>query len=1770
MDIAIVGISGKFPLAENTEDFYENLRSGVDCVRDISSKRISDTTIVEKKYRKLAFIEDIDKFDYNFFGYSLGEAELMDPHQRIALEVIFHAIENAGYSLSDLDGSKTSLYFSSPELNYHEHFENFIPAALLGNVTGVTPGVISRFFNFIGPATFINTTCSSSLVAVHYACNDLINRQCDYSMVCAVNLSLFPFENELIPNVGISAPDGKAKAFDERADGTGGGEFVGCVLLKPLEKAMTDHDLIHAVVKGSAINQDGKRSPFLASPSKIAQEEVIKAAWDNAGVSADSIGYLEAHGTGTKIGDPIEVDAINNAFAAQTTKKQFCRISSIKTNIGHANMAAGIAGLLKSVLSLKHREFFPSLHFKRPNPFIEFEKGAVFVNDQLKPWNSPVGKPRRCGVSAFGLCGTNAHVVLEEGPVPFIIPQKDSKEYFFPVSAVTNDALKNNIQSLVDFLEHQPNISLGCLSYTLFARSRFNYRVGFIASDRESLLGKLKDALEVDYIKITHSDAPEVKVLVGAQVHYNEDVIARLRRELKVYDNTYRLFETKICETCTQNNDSVSTYVHLCCICKVLSSLGIEIQSYYGSDIGAIVVKTLNGTLTESDGLKLAAAHNESAVLTNIEEMIVQTVDELTESHVLVLSDDGNYVHEVNFNSSTTITPIKVESRTSLLDLVDKFYQLGANLHWKNIFFCDDVYTIELPAYSFDKTRAWIKEKTVKEHSFDYYRLQWKKSPLLVTEPQYPLSVVIFDNVNNGSELLQIELTRQGHQCVIIPFSSKSNSNGVKSSPNFTYDPEDIIKAFQENQFDTIIYLSSINNISEIDNEIDPDNGLTDMHQLFHLFKTLEKLPDPEVMNFISVTFKGRKILEDNYVNPYLATIHGFMLSLEKELSWLRMKCLDIDFFHSESLQVMSKELINEGESSGFIGYRNNTRYIMSVEPKPKASENDNLGRLLSSCDNLLITGGASGIGLELVKQLSFKGKYNFLIVGRRSLSIENKDCEQKSKVHNIFSEVEKRGCKIVYKQLDISDLVALKKAYDEFARTYGNIKGIIHSAGLAGNATFSQHTWDTFKAPLLPKIHGTVNILNLVKGSHDCNFVVLFSGLAAYVGATGNTNYSAANIFLDNVIYNFNKKEGRTKAWTVSWAAWRETGMYSRWKKSLSSANMSAEEDFTLSNEEGVEAFWGLPITDDPLSLVYEKGYAQFQGGYSREVKAINPSVDLHRPQVKMTIDELQDVLANAWKKILKSSDIDYETDFFELGSTSLHFTSIINEISDQLGVDLEFYEVDENATIKELAAYIQNLIPDDEQIKQELMPIESQEYYTPSYQQLGILAQEATHNSLTAYNMAGSFKLTGPLNQHALEISLERLFREHEVLRSVFKWINHVPKVIFISLADFDGKLRVHDLCESQPDSPVVKELIDTVVKSPFNLSVDPLVRVQLIKLEQNKHVFTICFHHLIGDAWSIEILANELIKNYREFLYDEKPTISTRDIQYKDYVASQLVQKESGYFTTSKEYWLGILKKDCPPLLLPMKIDRPKFKTYNGHSVVCQIPQEVLPFLVKLKKRFDTTDFVIFTSLTYILLFRYTGQEDIVTGTRTAGRNDKKLEDQIGFYVNTFILRLNISPDDSLYVIVNKLKSYLADSFKYQYYPFNKLIGDVSLKRDISRSPLFDVLIEMINIEGVVSENEQLQDLHINSIPLETNTSKYDLCFRFKESKEGSFLVLEYNTDLFDSEFIETTIARFNLILDQSIRFPEKAIQEIDFINNISSPVDDTLDDIFNQNF
>ena len=493
-EIAVIGLTGRFPGAAQVNQFWHNLCDGVEAISFFTDEELATTGLAADEARHPAYVKacgalkDVDLFDASFFGFYPREAEILDPQQRLFLECAWTALEHAGYDparypglIGVYAGVGFNSYLYTNLLASRAVRESVQPYQLtINSDKDFLPTRVCYKLNLRGPGINVQTACSTSLVAIHLAAQSLISYQCD--MALAGGVSLYHRKGYLYQESGILSPDGHCRAFDANAQGTVPGSGVGIVVLKRLADALADGDCIHAIIRGSAINNDGALKVGYTAPSVDGQTEVITMAQAMAGVAPETISYIEAHGTGTALGDPIEIAALNQAFRMGTQDQQFCAIGSVKASVGHLDAAAGVTGFIKTVLALKHGLIPPTLHFERPNPKLGLEGSPFYVNNRLTQWPDR-GTPRRAGVSSFGIGGTNAHVILEEAPP--VAPTSDSRPaQLLLLSAKTASALEAATGHLAEHLKDNPDLNLADAAFTLqVGRQPFAYRRLLVCRD---------------------------------------------------------------------------------------------------------------------------------------------------------------------------------------------------------------------------------------------------------------------------------------------------------------------------------------------------------------------------------------------------------------------------------------------------------------------------------------------------------------------------------------------------------------------------------------------------------------------------------------------------------------------------------------------------------------------------------------------------------------------------------------------------------------------------------------------------------------------------------------------------------------------------------------------------------------------------------------------------------------------------------------------------------------------------------------------------------------------------------------------------------------------------------------------------------------------------------------------------------------------------------------------------------------------------------------
>ena len=648
--IAIIGMAGRFPGASNVEEFWRNLVAGIESIQWFTDQELEcsyarktglkdDPNYVKAR----PVLDGVDLFDATLFGITPKEAELMDPQHRVFLECAWAAFEDAGYNTENYQGAvgvyagqSLNTYLLANLCANREFIAEVVGQyqvgayqVVLGNDKDYLATRVSYKLNLRGPSLTIQCACSTSLVAVAQACQSLLSYQCDMALAGGVSITFPQKRGYLYQEGGMVSPDGHCRAFDAKAQGTIFGSGAGVVLLKRIEDALADRDHIYAVIRGSAINNDGSLKVGYTAPSLDRQAEVIAMAQAVAGIDPETISYIETHGTGTPLGDPIEVAALTQAFRGATDKKRFCGIGSAKTNIGHLEIASGVTGLIKTALALKNRLLPPTLHFETPIPEMDLENSPFYVVDKLTEWTAG-DAPRRAGVSSFGVGGTNVHVVLEEAPQAASGPSR--LQQLITLSAKTESALQAATANLESFLRANPNVNLGDVAYTLaLGRREFQHRRMLLCSGTEDARAVLESP-DSKRVKSAKAGSMQRRIVfmfpgqgsqhvnMGRGLYTSEpdfrtqiDSCAEILRPhlgLDIRDILYPS-EGNIEEARERLNQTALTqpaiFVIEYALARMWQQWGVTPSAMIGHSVGEYVAACLAGVLTLEDALRLLA-----------------------------------------------------------------------------------------------------------------------------------------------------------------------------------------------------------------------------------------------------------------------------------------------------------------------------------------------------------------------------------------------------------------------------------------------------------------------------------------------------------------------------------------------------------------------------------------------------------------------------------------------------------------------------------------------------------------------------------------------------------------------------------------------------------------------------------------------------------------------------------------------------------------------------------------------------------------------------------------------------------------------------------------------------------------------------------------------------------------------------------------------------------------------------------------------------------
>lgn len=1680
-DIAIIGMAGRFAEADSIEDYWNILKMGKDCIRNIPETRKTDSDAFlsfqgvnteDIKYRELGYLNEIDKFDYKFFNISPKEASFMDPRQRLFLETVWGTIEDAGYGGGRLAETNTGVFASCGDdlvLDYKTLIYLVAPEMLVssmpGNLRSIVASRISYLLDLNGPSLMVDTACSSSLVAVHLACQALKNRDCEYAIAGGVDLSLLTTMGNVKDSIGIESSNGRSKTFDDSADGTGGGEGVVAILLKPLAKAVADGDNIHGVIKGSAYNQDG-RTIGITAPSPLAQEKVITKAWKDAGINPETISYIEAHGTGTDLGDPIEVEGIQRAFRNYTSRKQFCAIGSVKTNIGHLNSSAGLAGLVKCVLSLKNGKIPASLHFNTPNKKIDFENSPVYVNTRLTELEVS-DTPARFGVSAFGLSGTNCHVVLEQYKGEVTQRTKNISEartQIFALSAKSQASLKKLVEKYQAFFEDSGDTILEDICFTAnTGRGHYNYRIAIPCNSVDDLKQKLRTVSVTRFDDITP---------VG------------------VYFGNYKIIP-------------------------------------YNKPIKE------KGELFESD------KHN-------LDEYAAEKLSQII---------DKSY--ENSFDS--------------LIEVLCSLYVQGADVKWEVLYSQNRVRKVSLPTYPFGRDRCWVEIPEVNKADINenieefFHKCEWQvsKQENCTMSEGIKEKILIFMDEKGIGKKLAAALRESGNDVIEV-----SIGESYEVQDEYTYfiseNPGDYDKLFSTSDckdINRIVHLMSItNSCSEVctirDLRLKLDKGV---YSIFYIIKALSNNKIRTDIRIHLVSENANEVTgREKNIYPENSALYGFGKSIQGEYSNLQCSCIDIDENNISVEQLISE--IYADRNMYITSYREGIRYecgFRRLEIKSGLeinSESEN-GIEIKTEGVYLITGGLGGIGFEICKHLARKSLINIALIGRSDLTKYqgNGTGSNNAEIYERLNEIKdltSKGANIFYVSADVSSLEDMQLLINDLRKKYGRINGIIHSAGVAGEGFIIRKEEKEIAGVLAPKVLGTWILDNLTRQDAP-DFFILFSSITSIFSGGGQSDYTAANSYIDSYAAYANRT-GQNKVLSINWATWKQVGMavnygvnYDGIFKALNTVTaircfdtavssgqarvIIGKPDYEL-NRNYWEAQRFIKLSDhikvrqEPDTILQKEVIANKE--YEVEISGKNPE----------DISENEKITAKIWAEYMGLKEINVYDDFYEMGGDSIVATKIVNKIKEILSKNVLVSDLLDNPTVTGFTSYIEELGKE-----KDIKPAEDSGSYqlektvgfNLSNSQKRLWFLQKVNPDMIAYNVPFNIYVDYELDIEKFKMAVNLLIERHSALRTIFVEWEGIPRQVVLS--DMKLDMEIIDITDSSGNGNDLDKMLDDDFKYIFNLD-KPLIRIKIYRLENQHFCIHFNLHHIIIDGWSSLICQEEIIEIYNSLVENRQPKLIPLSTTYLDWVRKQEIWLESAEAEQMLSYWKDELSGVLPLLNLPFDYSRPKSMTFNGSYVKIIISAEHTTKIREMCGQLKVTPHILLLSAYIVLMHKITLDEDIIVGIPESGRYSKEIENVVGLFINTFCIRAKIDNQMTLVNILEYIKMKNLQAYDNFNYPFDLLVTKLNYERDFGRNPIFNTMFQIY--QTIPPENE--------------GASQFDLslfCIDLNDTIEGRF---EYNTNLFKKETIESISNNFCEVLNALLDNKEIRIRDIKFNN------------------
>jgi acyl transferase domain-containing protein/acyl carrier protein len=1349
--VAIIGMAGRFPGADTIEKFWENLRAGVESVTRFSDEELVAAGVDPALLRDPAYVKarpmiaGIDLFDAGLFGYSPRQAELLDPQQRLFHECGWEALERAGYDSQRYRGAIG--IFAGAGLNSYlirmaeagALREIGLETLVAHNDKDALTTALSYKLNLRGPSVAVQTFCSTSLVAVHMACQSLRARECDMALAGGVSIWVPGKTGYLYRQGDQFSPDGHCRSFDADAGGTVFGDGVALVVLKRLDEAVRDGDTIHAVIRGSAINNDGGLKVSYTAPSVVGQASVIEAALADAGVSAADIDYVEAHGTATRLGDPIEVAALSRAFKIGGYKHEVgsCAIGSVKTNVGHLDRAAGVTGLIKTVLALQHGELPASLHFRHPNPEIDFASSPFRVNETLAPWRQKA-RPRRAGVNALGVGGTNAHVVLEQAPAPAESSASERPAQLLVLSAATPLALTSQAMRLGQHIDAHPDLSLADVAYTLaLGRRELKHRRFVVCHGRGDVLKALQDGGKS--VQVAGDGERNVVFVIGSGLRF-EPCRRAAGRSFYHRDGNFRAAVDACSEAAGVDlsellyggsDDGPETWDSLppaaqfaqgWALAALWHGWGVAPTTMAGSGVGELVAACFAGVMSLGDALGFLSEHSVAPSgplkpparacfscssgdwLTGAE-----AVDPSHWKNVAKQQPDDCSLLLDRFESQPVVWLDAPQSVEDALARLGTLWARGVPVDWEAFYAGEQRRRIELPTYPFERRRYWFDDGKGEQPANSrranvatwFSAASWKRAGAPVSGGGAG-PWLLFADAGDFAGQVAADLERRGETVRFVwPGSAfRRLAEGCFTvRPGERADYDALLCHLQKSQClpaRIAHFWMAGTSAATLDATLE--------HGFYSLLALAQALGDMAIdaCRIDVVTTGLADVTGLETMEPAKAAVLGPCQTIQYEYGHLSARVIDIED-RTPAGQVVAELLCGDVED---VALRGRYRWKHALEPAPLATAGE---PPLHRRGAYLITGGLGGLGLTLAEHLAQSWQARLVLIGRTGIAPrpewkhivkQGTDVAAIRRIETV-RRIEDAGGEALIVEANVCDADAMRRAVDLAVERFGALHGAFHLAGVPGSGLMQLKTREAAARVLAPKVQGMLNLTDALAGQ-PLDFLLLFSSVVtAAGGGPGQADYCAANAFLDAFARAHATDHGRTIA--LSWGEWQ----WDAWQDGLAGFPevlrrrlIATREAFGIDVGAGMKAIElalgssqpHLYVTTRTIADMIEdqRAIAMLAAGDAPE--AAVSSARHPRPVLGASYVEpgtaLERRLATVWQLVLGIDKVGLDDNFFELGGNSLLGASLVDKIKRMLGLErLAAQVIFESPTVAALA---------------------------------------------------------------------------------------------------------------------------------------------------------------------------------------------------------------------------------------------------------------------------------------------------------------------------------------------------------------------------------------------------------------------------------------------------------------------------------------------------